>query len=423
MTEFSTTAYLDLQVDQGGLRSARKEIEDKLTSDPIQVEVEPVNSGRVASSSEALSSNTETSSSGNGGSNKLLEHQNSMLNNIDSHWSENIELNDTRNDLLRQLLDETEKGNTTVRGRMGRGLMGGGAIGLMIGGTLLSKLPNLDLPKLKVPDIPPLKAPDIDPLEVPDIPPLDIPDVPEPTWLPIEVPKPDWIPIPPPELPEMPVQPEIPSSTPSPGPIPVPGSPDGNTPGIPNINPPDVNVPEISPGAIAAGGAAAGAASWLAQRGTTIGRGASAPGVVSDPETIEDVMNAPDTLRNASRGQSEGHKKLDQLTNGLGIPSFDEWPGYVGPDRDGSGGSSGGGMNINIPSVSRNDLSNAMPSVNKKDLEEIASQDIEFTVKPNINVSADGVSKKDVEREVKEATSQVEREVSKRLDRLERAFK
>ncbi|ELY76669.1 hypothetical protein C486_17592, partial [Natrinema gari JCM 14663] len=68
-TEFSTKATLDLQVDQGGLRSARKEIEEKLTGDPIQVEVEveQPNSGRVASSSKALSSNTSASGGGGNG--------------------------------------------------------------------------------------------------------------------------------------------------------------------------------------------------------------------------------------------------------------------------------------------------------------------------------------------------------------------
>lgn len=498
-TEFSTKATLDLQVDQGGLRSARKEIEEKLTGDPIQVEVEveQPNSGRVASSSKALSSNTSASGGGgNGGSSKLLDRQNSLLSGIDSHWDENLELNDIRNELLRELLEETEKDNTTARGRMGRGLMGGGGmLGIAIGGAVLSKLPDLDLPKLKlpdipplkIPDIPPLKAPDIDPLEVPDIDPLKVPDidplevpeidplevpdidplevpeidplevpeipgVPEPDWAPIEVRKPDWIPIPPPEMPEMPDAPGNPSPTPSPTPPPV-AAPDGNMPDLPDL--PDVNTPEISPGeAAAAGGtAAAGAAGWLAKRGGSVlgsGGGTTAGSKVATGATpVIDGAQLPDSMypdgENPWKGQSmlertrgayqifPGVSENDNPLRGNGDPPAasdpDTWkttpttgpsdPGTIDLDNFDIEGTNSGSVDLSQQSADR---STGSQSLGRKDLEELANQNVDITVKPNINVSADGVSKKDVEREVKDATSKVESEVSRRLDKLERAF-
>ncbi|ELY85429.1 hypothetical protein C486_00015 [Natrinema gari JCM 14663] len=79
-------------------------------------------------------------------------------------------------------------------------------------------------------------------------------------------------------------------------------------------------------------------------------------------------------------------------------------------------------QNVDITVQQSADRSTGSQSLGRKDLEELANQNVDITVKPNINVSADGVSKKDVEREVKDATSKVESEVSRRLDKLERAF-
>ncbi|MHC3439553.1 hypothetical protein ACYJ1Y_16045 [Natrialbaceae archaeon A-gly3] len=315
MTEFSASAQLEIQLDSGSLRSAKKELEQELTADPIQVEVETSRASRPGSASRGLS---DTSSDASGGKRpgKILQDQGKTLGVIESHWRKNLELNEERNELLWQLLDETEKGNQSRLGRLGRIGGGGGGGGLLalglgaaaVGSVLDFDLPNLeldvpelpDLPPLEAPDIPPLSAPDIDPLEVPnidplevpnidplevpnidplevpnidplevpEIPPLEIPGIPQPEWMWPEIPQPDWIPIPPPEMPEMPGSP---SPTPAPHDVPTP------SPSIPDVDGPEIGTPDVPIEVIlgGAGGAAAGGAAWLKSQGA---RGGSALG-------------------------------------------------------------------------------------------------------------------------------------------------
>jgi len=79
MSEFSTSATIDVQVSSSSIRSARSDIEDGLGD----VTVGP--------------SSTTGSSGGSG----IAE--------TNSHLEDNLDLNRERNDLLRQLVDVNEK--------------------------------------------------------------------------------------------------------------------------------------------------------------------------------------------------------------------------------------------------------------------------------------------------------------------------
>ena len=131
MSDFATSAALDVTVSPDSLRKARGTIEDELGGVEVEVGVSTTGGhsgggGRMAGRERAMGRQLDTT-------------RNDHLAGIDGHWIDNVDLNRERNDLLRQLVDITEKDAQTVRGSGGGGLAGG-ALGLAIGGVGLGSM-------------------------------------------------------------------------------------------------------------------------------------------------------------------------------------------------------------------------------------------------------------------------------------------
>lgn len=133
MTEFQTESTLIARLDQGSLRDARRQLEDELTADPIEVEVSQSRPGSMTAGGART----------DGGSSGLAA-------------SGGLKLDEQRNDLLERMVEELEMlgqatarndggGTTVVGGGLGsklRGLLGGGsAAGAgLLGGSALAQL-------------------------------------------------------------------------------------------------------------------------------------------------------------------------------------------------------------------------------------------------------------------------------------------
>ncbi|MFC6765438.1 hypothetical protein [Natrinema soli] len=131
MSDFATSAALDVTVSPDSLRKARGTIEDELGGVEVEVGVSTTGSrsgggGRMAGRERAMGRQLDTT-------------RNDHLAGIDGHWTENLDLNRERNDLLRQLADITEKDAQTARSAGGGGLSGG-VLGLAIGGVGLGSM-------------------------------------------------------------------------------------------------------------------------------------------------------------------------------------------------------------------------------------------------------------------------------------------
>lgn len=283
MTEFSTTASLYVELEQSSLRGSRKKLENELTADPIQVEVEPVKS--PGSAMDGLNNSGQRGGGrgggGVGGLTETMEDQATVLDDITDSWEENIELNERRNELLEDLQDEIQQGNFDRARRLGSagGALGGLAIGITLLGVskLTSTLSNFSWPQLPeapdidAPEIPPLDVPDSVPVEVPDtpsldipnIPPLDIPDLPEFTW---------------PDLPEF-SWPSLPTFT-------WPNLPDWTWPDLPEFSWPQIPQPD-----------------WLPLVGDPDGTDG---GSGSGSSLIDDVVSGGETAWDTVAGAGEG---------------------------------------------------------------------------------------------------------------------
>jgi len=123
MTEFSTEASLLVTPDQQSLRDARSEIEDALGDVSVGVSTSGASSratggSRIAGRERAMSR-------------QLLTDQNTRLGTVTEHLDRGLELDEARNDLLRDLIEETESGNFS-RAKSGGGL---GGLGGLLGAT------------------------------------------------------------------------------------------------------------------------------------------------------------------------------------------------------------------------------------------------------------------------------------------------
>ncbi|WP_435175656.1 hypothetical protein [Halorussus sp. AFM4] len=179
MTEFSTGASLELTVPDRELRAARQQIEEEIGETPISVSVDVESSGAGASSVNRRSRE-------NAMARQLMSTSNDYLEDVSKYGEENLQLNQTRNELLQELVDESEvaggSGNIGLPrprnpgGGGGGGLGGAGLAGAAMLGTamlgLTSALTGFEI-------------------EVPDIPPLEVPKIP-----PVTIKKPDWLPLP-----------------------------------------------------------------------------------------------------------------------------------------------------------------------------------------------------------------------------------
>jgi len=171
MADFRTQSTLDIVVDDASLRSARQRVEEEIGD--VTVEVEASTSG-----SNQIQQVTDRRSRENAMSRQLLSGQNDRLTSIDDGVVANLDLNETRNDLLREILEATDKitssdssggdGNLLrTMGGLGGGIAGGG---LLAAGALSAILSGFEWP------------------ELPEV------NIPEPEWLPIRIPEPDWLP-------------------------------------------------------------------------------------------------------------------------------------------------------------------------------------------------------------------------------------
>lgn len=186
MAEFGAAATLSLEVPDSELRAARREIESELGD--LEVSIDATASG--GTTGRPTGDNAEID--------RHLTTANDVLDDLD-------ELAIERNNLLRELIDETEQGNRARgRGRGGAfGAAGGGLLALLgiAGGAGALGLAGLveALEGFEFPDLPDLEFPDGIPLTgVPDEIPVDAP-----TEIPVDAPK------------------SIPLTTPFPIPIPV----------------------------------------------------------------------------------------------------------------------------------------------------------------------------------------------------------
>jgi carbonic anhydrase/acetyltransferase-like protein (isoleucine patch superfamily) len=157
MSEFSVSSLLEVEVSQSSLRAARSEIEDGLGD--IEVDVS-------ASASEQLSRG------GSGGqrlagkeramTRSLLDTQTERITTVSENVEANLELNETRNDLLRDLVDAQErtarKGSRGPLSSMGSAVLGLAGGGLAIAGLLASELASVNWTSVvgdAIPDIAP----------------------------------------------------------------------------------------------------------------------------------------------------------------------------------------------------------------------------------------------------------------------------
>ncbi|MFC4549377.1 MULTISPECIES: hypothetical protein [Halorussus] len=135
MTSFSTKSLLQVEVEKSSLRDARKEIQSGIGDVTVQVDASSASSQLAnAGGGDAV----ERASRERAMSRQLLDAQTDVLSGLREdlqerpvldEWEIEHDLSRTRNDLLRELLEVTEKGNL-------RGRAGGGGLGGMLGGTL-----------------------------------------------------------------------------------------------------------------------------------------------------------------------------------------------------------------------------------------------------------------------------------------------
>ncbi|WP_277540232.1 hypothetical protein [Haloarcula laminariae] len=96
MSDFSATALLEVHADPTSIKSTRSQIEDSLSGITVDV-----------SASDVAASGSR-SGGGRNPRQQLLDQSNTYLNTATDQLDDNITLNQTRNDLLRQMLDVQE---------------------------------------------------------------------------------------------------------------------------------------------------------------------------------------------------------------------------------------------------------------------------------------------------------------------------
>lgn len=131
MADFSTESLLKVSVDQSSLTAARDEIESELGDITVDVDASP--SSQLANSGGG---GADRRSKENAMSRQLLDSQTEHLRDVTEYGDANLELNETRNDLLRELENTIEKGNfSDSRGLRPRSNDDGGGGGLGGGGA------------------------------------------------------------------------------------------------------------------------------------------------------------------------------------------------------------------------------------------------------------------------------------------------
>jgi len=135
MTEFSTEVSLLVSPNEQSLRDARAEIKSELGD--ISVDVSTSGASSRATGGNRLAGRERAMSR------QLLTDQNTHLGTITDHLDRELELDETRNDLLRELIEETESGNfSQAKGGSGLGVLGaiGGVFAGILGGVGLGSV-------------------------------------------------------------------------------------------------------------------------------------------------------------------------------------------------------------------------------------------------------------------------------------------
>jgi|GEM_PF-4149757 len=397
MTQFDSEVELEVTVDQSSLRDARDEIESEM--------------GDVAVSVGSGTSGTAQLAGGSGGRD------------IVDHTSDLVGLAETRNDLLRDLVDAQEQGNfdRALRGggggALGGALLGLGAIG-GLGAGLVSFLQNFEFDP---PSIPPLGVPEaLDPVDVPVPAPLDPVDVPVPGALdpvelpvpdaldPLTIPKPDWLPIEISAPGESPTPSETPAPSPSPSPDPSPGD-DRTT----DDTPAPVTNPTADPSGDGRPTGATGTEdpqnqpAWRAPRFMAD----DSPAVTSDP---------------AGGGSGVGAEEVVGGAAGVGALEAARRALSGGGTASGSPGSSIGFPAIGSQLAARSELLPDFPDFGRRrnramemstptasDTESISARPTNVTVENN--VTAEGVDERELDRTMEQAKREVKEELRREL--------
>lgn len=422
MTDFSTSAELNVTVADSSLKQARSDVESAIADTPVTVEADVGNRPGSAMGSISDSGGLGTDA---------LEKQSSTLGDISSSWEENLQLNERRNELLEDLVDMAEAGQLggdSGRGRplggMGSLLLGGGAalgaLGGVLGGQLMNFLKGFNLPKVNIPDIPDINVPDIPPLKAPDIPSLDVPDIPN-----LGVPNipelgvPDIPNLGVPDIPDL----GIPDNIPDLG---VPDIPDLGVPDIPDVG---VDVPFPVPIPVASPGSSGGSS----------GTGSSSPGVLDKTIAAASVpaaqtVNAAEGAANWA-GENQGTAiGLGSLALGAGLAASPVPGGRpAGAAVAGAGGGTailsslldgGAGTasattadessNTTSSTASTSSSSNRRPNRAR----ETSRQKPEINYSPTINADFSGLERK-IDQDLRELERRVS-DIEKQLDSLRR---
>lgn len=412
MTDFSTSAELNVTVTQSSLKRARSDIESAIADTPVTVEADVGNRPGSAMGSINDSGGLGTDA---------LEKQSSELGDISSSWEDNLQLNERRNELLEDLVDMAEAGQLGGDGGRGRPLggigsllLGGGAtlgtLGGVLGGQLMDflkgfSLPEINIPDINVPDIPPLKVPDIPSLDVPTIPNLGVPNIPN-LGVP-EIPNlgvPDNIPDlgVPDNIPNLGV-PDIPNvgvDVPFPVPIPIAspgGSGGGSGTGSSSPGALDKIIAAASIPAAQTANAAEGAANWAGKnKGTAIGVGSLVAGVglaaADGPLPFGDAAGA--TVAGAGGGTAILSSLLDGGSGTASATTADE------------------SSNTTSSTASTSSSSNRRPNRAR----ESSRQKSEINYSPTINADFSDLERK-IDRDIRELERRVS-DIESTLDRV-----
>ncbi|PHQ44661.1 hypothetical protein DJ68_17320 [Halorubrum sp. C3] len=294
MTEFETQNTVDVVIDDRSLTEAKADVEDALSSVPLDVQAEVSGAG----------SGSEVAARDRARQRQLLTDQTSSIEelsetfeetDIEAEWQEEHELSRERNRLLEQLVDAQEEGNFDRAARAGGGLLGGGAAilggGALLGiGALSSVLSSFSWPSLpefswpELPDLSPPPEPDWHPLDVVEPDPVEVG---EPKEQPVEDPKeqpvadPKEQPVEDPK--EQPVEDPEPVETPQPDWVPIEiGTPELSTDGVADGIGSSIGLPEILLG----GAASAFGIEAIRSIGASTGGSAASGGAFLTPEGL-----------------------------------------------------------------------------------------------------------------------------------------
>ena len=374
MTEFETQNTVDVVIDDRSLTEARTEIEDRLSSVPVDVQASVSSSGGGAG----------------GGSS--------------SEWREQHSLSRERNRLLEEIAEGIDEGNFDRAARSGGGLIGGGAAilggGALLGvGALSGLLSNFSWPSL--PEFAWPKLPDLGP-------------PPKPGWTPIDVVEPEPVPVADPR--EQPVEDpkEQPVEDPKTQPVEEPEPVQVAEPGWTPI---EIGTPELSTSGSTDGvGRGAGVASLLAAGvGGALGleglrqfsiRSAGGAGV-GTPFPTPGMVGATDQDQFNQRRRSF-NKRTPEWLQLPEIEGENKFPGSVFTAEGRQAQSEGIHELVSAIKDFREDV---------RSTQEDTSSTRRTEVNVESNVSVDGATRREVERGFEEAKQEAIREFERKIRR------